>query len=63
MTLYDDDESFTAGDPDPADIDWEAVARLESRMNDVLAVPDDEARAWAMLDLFDELHDGQAEIL
>lgn len=63
LMMYDDDESFTAGDPAPDEIDWDAVQRLEARMAEALAEPEGEARSWAMLAMYDELYDGEAVIL
>lgn len=60
--IYDEDEAFCDGDPDPADIDWDQVAELERRQLEVLALPDDQ-RPLAMLALLNETYDGEAVIL
>jgi hypothetical protein len=60
--FYDIGDSYCAGDPDPADIDWGQVAELEQRQQEVLSLSEDE-RPMAMLALLDEMYDGEAVIL
>lgn len=61
--MYDDDEGFCEGDPTLDDIDWDAVIELERRMAEAYAEREGEARSWAMLAMYDEMYDGEAEIL
>lgn len=55
-------EAFCPGDTPLDEIDWDAVAELERRQAEVLAVPDDD-RPMAMLGLLSELHGDELQVL
>lgn len=62
LPVYDDDSDYCEGDIPLDEIDWDQVAELERRQNDVLALPDDE-RPMAMLGLLAEMHGDDLEVL
>lgn len=59
VDLYDaaDDDAFCEGDPDPTDIDWDAVARLKALQADA---GDDETKN---LGLLAEMYGDDLEVL
>lgn len=62
IAMTDADEAFCEGDTPLEEIDWEQVAELERRQQEVLALPESH-RPFAMLALLDEMYDGEAVIL
>lgn len=62
IEMTDADEAFCAGDTPLEEIDWERVAELERRQQEVLALPANR-RPFAMVALLEEMYDGEAVIL
>jgi hypothetical protein len=58
--VYDDDEAYCDGDTPLADIDWDAVARLERLQAEALDADD---VPMAMLGLLHELHGDDLQVL
>ena len=63
VDLYDEGESFAAGDTPVADIDWEAVARLQHYIDGAAALDDPEDESMANLLILDGLYGDDLELL
>ena len=62
ISIYDRDESFTAGDTPIDEIDWDEVAKLETLQAQVDFLPEDE-RPLATLSLLVEMYGDELQVL
>lgn len=62
LSLYDDGEAFSAGDPPVESVDWDRVGHLQHRFDEAHNIESGSERKSAMLDLLGEMYGDELEV-